>query len=183
MASFLYQKVKTNFEKRIVVFSSLAIVTIVFLFIAYFRSIYLSNHNVHISPTYFVVFNLFFFIISALLSFFVLPTFNEMKEQYKHIKLYYAVKRRDKEIKKLMDEKDALRTEHHETEKERIQKIYLAKYVIDLIKKMHGESIGTFKGTNHFLRPDRKTPVCFSDTLAEPDIQDITMTVINSDKE
>src|ERR1035437_6873576 len=74
IAPFLYKSRKTTFQRRLVLFGSLLFVTGLFTALAIFRSTYLANHDVHIDPFYFVIINLFFFVVSALLSFFVLPS-------------------------------------------------------------------------------------------------------------
>ena len=181
-AAFLYKEAKTKLRRWVISISSLSIVSIVFYVIASIRSSYLSTHDVHINPLYFVVFNLFFFIVIAFLSFFILPTWEDVKEQYRQLALYRAIKKRTQEIKKLEAEKVRMKNEHHLTEKERIQIIYYANYQGERIRKMYAEAVGIFMGTNHIYRTDKQTPECFSQVIPELDIQDIAIPIISQNE-
>src|SRR6185369_13406793 len=88
-AAFLYKEAKTGLKRRLIVIISLAIISIVFTAIALLRSIYLAKHDVQLNPLYFVLFNLFLFIVAGLVSLFFLPSWQEIKDQLRHIKLYY----------------------------------------------------------------------------------------------
>ena len=104
-ATFLYKGAKSVLHKRLIVFGSLLLVTIVFYIIAIFRSQYLASQNIHISPSYFVIFNLFFFIVTALISFFILPSWLEIKENARHLISLNRIKRLKKEIEQLKNQR------------------------------------------------------------------------------
>lgn len=172
IAPFLYKSRKTPFQRRLVAFGTLFIVTGVFTALAIFRSSYLANHDVHINPFYFVIINLFFFIVSVLLSFFVLPTWQEIKENASRIKLAFTITKHKKEIEKLQKEKEEIRKIILERTKQRLRIAHYANYAAERIRKLYLETVGIFKSTNLTFRTDKQMPDCFSNRIPEPDIND-----------
>ena len=177
---FLYKGAKNRLQRWLVVGGSLILVTILFTALAIFRSTYLAIHDVHINPTYFVVINLFFFIVSTLLSFFVLPSWTEIKQNALKLKIYYAMKKRTKEITELKNEMEKIKVTILERTKLRIRISYHSNYAIERIKKMYWETIGTFKTTNLTYRTDSTTPDCFSELIQEPNIENFNITIITN---
>ena len=165
---------KSQLKRRLITIGSLVVVTILFYVLAILRSDYLATHDVHISPTYFVIFNLFFYIVSSLFSFFILPTWSEIKDNTRHLKTLGRIKRRKKEIERLKKEREEIKATILKRTKERLRIIHYANYAAERIRKMYFEAIETFKTTNLTYRSDKTTPDCFSDRLAEPDITTIT---------
>ena len=106
MIPLLYKGAKTTIQKRLIVIGSILLITGLFYVIAILRSEYLADHDVHISPFYFVIFNLFFFIVSALLSYFILPAWEEIKENSKHLKVINNIKKRKDEIEQLKKQRE-----------------------------------------------------------------------------
>jgi hypothetical protein len=177
---FLYKGAKTKFQRYMVVIGALAFVTGLFTALAIFRSIYLESHDVHIDPFYFVIINMFFFIVSTLVSFFVMPTWAEIKINAIRLKIYYALKKRNKEIELLKAEREKIKTTILERTKLRIRIAHHANYAVDRIRKMYRESVEIFKITNLTFRSDSKAPDCFGGTVPEPDIEDFNYTVITT---
>jgi hypothetical protein len=180
MVPFMYKEAKTKWKRRLIVICSLVIITIIFIALSYLRVMYLKKHDVELNPGFFVIFNLFFFIVSALISFFLLPTWPEIKQELRHIKTYYKIKKRKKEIQKRKDEKEKIKEIILERTKERMRIGHYANYVADTVRKMYYEAIEIFKGTNLIHRSDRKTPDCFTEFVPEPTIDDVIFTVISS---
>ena len=106
---FLYKTAKNKLQRWTVIGGSLFLVTVLFTALAIFRSSYLAVHDVHINPSYFVIINIFFFVVSALLSFFVLPSWTEIKQNALRLKIHHALNKRKKELErqKKKDEKKA----------------------------------------------------------------------------
>ncbi|HLG35752.1 MAG TPA: hypothetical protein VI757_12795 [Bacteroidia bacterium] len=179
IASFMYKGARTKVERWLVVGGSLLLVSAVFTVLAVFRSDYLSHHDVNVSPANFVLFNLFFFIVSALLSFFLLPTWHEIKENLRHVRLHYVMKKRNRHIKKLKDERIAIKDLHTANNKQRMRLIHHANYAAERIRKMYFDCVEVFKGTNLIFRTDKQTPNCFSAPVPEPDVEDIAFTIIS----
>lgn len=179
IVAFMYKGARTRIERWLIVGGSLLLVSAVFAVLAVFRSSYLASHDVNVSPGYFVLFNLFFFIVSALLSFFLLPTWQEIKENLRHVRLHYAMKKRNRQIKKLRAEKIAIKDLHTANNKQRIRLIHHASYAAERIRKMYFECVEVFKGTNLVFRTDKQTPDCFTEQVPEPDVEDISITVVS----
>ena len=179
LTPFLYKGAKTKIQRWAVILGSLSLVTVLFAALAIFRSSYLANHDVHINPTYFVVINLFFFIVSALVSFFVLPAWTEIKENSSKLRIFQEQKRRLREIEKLKMELEKIKETILERTKLRIRITYHANYATDRIRKMYWESIGIFKTVNLTYRTDGITPDCFNEILSDPDIATSDITIVN----
>lgn len=175
----LYKGAKSKLQRRLVLAGSLFLVTGLFTALAIFRSNYLATHDVHINPFYFVIINLFFFIVSALLSFFVLPSWPEIKQNALRLKIYYALKKRKKEIEQLKSEREKIKVTILERTKLRIRIAHHANYAADRIRKMYWESWEIFKTTNLTFRTDGIAPDCFSETPPTPNIDNFTYTIIN----
>jgi hypothetical protein len=181
IAPFLYKGAKTKIQRIIVATGSLLFVTCLFVALAIFRSSYLAEHEVNVNPLFFVIINLFFFIVSTLLSFFVLPTWEEVKRNALQYKTLQAMKKRQKEIKQLQIERAKIKTTILERTKLRMRIAHHANYAADRIRKMYWESLEVFKTANLTYRTDRTTPDCFGDEVQlEPNIPDFNYTLISS---
>lgn len=176
----LYKGVETKLQRWLVIAGSLLLVTGLFIALAIFRSSYLAAHDVHINPSYFIAINIFFFIVSALLSFFVLPSWTEIKQNAMRLKIFYAMKKRMKEIELLKNEIDKIRLTILERTKLRLRIAHHANYAADRIRKMYWEALEIFKTTNLTYRSDSKTPDCFSETLPEPNIDGFSYTIVTA---
>ncbi len=179
IAAFMYKSARTRVERWLIVGGSLLLVSAVFTVLAVFRSSYLANHDVHVSPGYFVLFNLFFFIVSALLSFFLLPTWQEIKENLRHVRLHYAMKKRSRLVSKLKAEKISIKDLHTANNKQRIRLMHHASYAAERIRKMYFECVEVFKGTNLIFRADKQTPDCFTEQVPKPNVEDTSNTVVS----
>lgn len=180
VAPMLYKQAKNKLQRRIVIGGSLFLATGLFIALAIFRSDFLATHDVHIKPFYFVIINLFFFIVSALLSFFVLPSWPEIKQNALRLKTHYAIKRRIKEIMQLKAEREKIKVIILERTKNRIRIANYANYAAERIRKMYYESWEIFKVANLTFRTDGITPDCFSETPPEPDIDDFNYTIVTT---
>lgn len=180
LTPLLYKGVETRSQRWLVVVGSLLLVSGLFIALAIFRSNYLATHDVHINPTYFVVINIFFFIVSTLLSFFVLPSWSEIKQNAMRLKIYYAMRKRTKEIELLRNEVDRIKLTILERTKLRLRIAHHANYAADRIRRMYWEALEIFKTTNLTFRSDGKTPDCFNETLSEPNIDGFSYTIVTS---
>jgi len=178
MTPMLYKGVNTKLQKIMVIAGALLLVTGLFTALAIFRSSYLATHDVHIQPGYFVIINLFFFIVSALLSFFVLPSWSEIKQNALLLKLQYVAKKRKKEIEQLKAEREKIMVTIMERTKVRIRIAHYANYAADRIRKMYFETLGMFKTTNLTFRNDSTPPDCFSQDPPIPDIDNFYYSLI-----
>jgi hypothetical protein len=175
---FLIKKARTKAKKRLIVISALLIATGLFFSLGMLRSKYLETHDVHISPVYFVMINMFFFITACIFSFFFLPSLEEIKQNAQKKKLQDEIDKRNSQLKILKEQKEKNKAALHDNSKGRIRIIFYANYSMDLIRKMYKESVETFKSTNIRCRTDHHVPDCFSEIVPEPDMEDI-MLILN----
>ncbi len=178
IAPMLFKGAKNKIQRISVVVGSLLLITGLFTALAIFRSSYLETHDVHINPFYFVIINLFFFLVSSLLSFFVLPTWPEVKENALRLKTLLAIKKRKKEIKLLKAEREKIKETILERTKIRIRIANYSNYAADIIRKMYWESLEIFKTTNLTYRNDGIVPDCYREILNAPDIADFQFTYL-----
>ena len=176
-APLLYKAARTPLQRAVVLAGSLALVTGLFTALAVLRSTYFGLHGVAVSPVYFVIVNLFFFVVSGLFSFFVLPTWDEVKRNAHLIKIYLAVKTRNGQIERLEKEREALRDVITERTKERIRIVHLSNHYAERIRAMYAEAIAVFKRVNLAHRQDGKVPDCF-DTVVAADIPGIEVNTV-----
>lgn len=172
---FRIKEAETIRRKRIILIVTMLIATVVYGATAMLRSTYLASKDVHISPVYFVIINLFLFIVSMLVSYYLLPTMPELKNNSQKMKQHKAICSKQNEIDKLVSEKKEIEKAGLENKKQRARIIYTANYALDIIRKMYKESIALFKSENLIHRTDGKVPQCFSDEIPEPDINQITV--------
>jgi hypothetical protein len=182
LVPFLYKAAKNKLQRWLVILISLFLITSLFTALAIFRTAYLASHDVYIKPIYFVVINLFFFVVSSLLSFFVLPTWQEIKQNAHKLKIHLAIGKRKKRIEQLKKEKEVIRQTISERTKHRIRVVHCANYSAERFRKMYQESIAIFKRTNLAYRTDRCTPDCFSQLTEEPDITDVSLNLNASNR-
>lgn len=179
LVPFLYKIAKTTFQRRLLIWGSLALASLVFWVMAILRTDYLADHDVHLSPLIFTLFNLFFFVVSSLVSFFMLPTWAELKEQTNRSKILKEIENLEKEVKQIQIERQRIDEGRQENRKDchRIKSYYNS--LMDRLRKMYFETIELYKATNRTYRKDGIIPDCFSDVLPQPDIKDISFTNFN----
>lgn len=172
---FRYKEAITRIKKKMIVIGTLAIATALFTAIAFLRAAYLASHDVQISPVFFVIINLFLFIVSTLVSHYMLPTIREIKTNSERMKQHKSICAMQTEIDNLKENKEQLVKESLENKKQRTRIIYNANYALDIVRKMHCESVAYFKSENLINRTDGEIPSCFSNEIPELDINEITI--------
>jgi len=178
---FLIKKAKTRAKKRLIVILALLIATGLFYALGVFRSKYLATHEIFISPVFFVMINLFFFITACIFSFFFLPTLEEIKQNAQKKKLQDEIDEKNSQLKVLKEQKEKNKATLHDNSKSRVRIIFYSNYSMDLIRKMYKETVEVFKSTNLRCRSDHHVPDCYSDIVPEPEMEDI-MFILNSNK-
>lgn len=176
---FLYKATEKIWKRRLIILSSLAVATGLFTALAIFRSVYLALHDVHVSPINFVIINLFFFIVSALMSFYILPSWAEIKLNRQKQNLQNEIDKKRKRIKELKAERERIRETILKETKSRIRIVYHANYSIEMVRKMYHEAVEIFKSSNILNRSDCKIPDCFNDKISEPEMENVTFLLNN----
>jgi hypothetical protein len=170
LAPLLYKSATTRIRRWVIIIGTLLLANGLFIALAVLRSIMFAEQNISISPQYFVIINLFFFVVSCFLSFYILPSWEEIKEHQLHLEKYRNIKKRNKEIEAFKKEKEQLQDSMAEQTMQHIQAAIYAKHLDERIIRMCRESIEIFKSTNLLLRTDGETPDCFKEVQSDVDI-------------
>ncbi len=178
MLPLIYKEISLPSKKRHFFIVSMIVMTIVFIAIAIIRSYMLSQLNVSISPVIFVVLNLFLFGISALISYALLPKWNELKEYYHNQKFKNEIQKREKQIVAYGARKMELEDYVTEIKTQVIRFINYSETTNKRIEKFFFDCVAKFKTVNISNRIDRKVPDCFHQETPQPDINNLTISVI-----
>lgn len=182
IAPFLYKAARTSFQKRLALWGSLAFATSFFIVFSIFRSRYLANHDVQVSPLWFVIVNLFLFVVSAATSLFCLPSWAEVKESAHKFMLWKNLQNGRRKLDELTRERERMKEELLARNMLRVRITHYANDTNEKIRKMCRVSMENFKVTNLSFRPDRRVPDCYSEPLPEPDIPDFIFYNVTSNK-
>lgn len=167
-----YKDAKTKRERNIVIVISSIGILVVSGVIAALRSIFLKKIGIDINPVFLAIFNIAFFVVACLVTYFMHPSTEEIKQNEEAIKLHEKIEKLKAEIQ----EKENETIEHETTTKEKLKQnmrsVMYAEYCIEWIRRLYRESVGEFKSTNMLCRQD--VPECFSDEVPELDIPEIT---------
>ena len=177
---------RTVIKRRFLVAGSFVLATCLFIALAIFRSRYLEAHQITVEPKYFVIINLFFFVVACLVSYYLMPTSKEFKDNEEKRKVHRRIENRIKENKLLLARKEKIQDTIAEVTKMRIRVAYLAKYVLNRVQKMFKESQAVFISTNLNFRKDGQCPTCFNDHVDDISIdidnQSFTQLKLKSDE-
>jgi len=179
LVPFVLKAVKKKLHRWLVIFASFALIMGLFISLAIFRTQYLAAHGQKVSPVNFVIINIFFFIVATLLSYFVLPTWKEIRDHAHKNKKYKEKERRVVEIKNLYAEKEAIKENLLERNKVRIQLANYDLYLINEVKSMFRESLGAFQSSNLINRSDKCVPKGFSDQANDIEIEQLNDSITN----
>jgi hypothetical protein len=174
MIPYIYKIQPTTLRRRIVLLISLVLVIGVFSGLAHLRSEYLAKQDIVANPLIFVLLNLFLFSVSTVLSYAYMPTWEEIKEHFRHVKLSRAIHKHKKENRSMKEEIEAITASVMEKTQDRINLGYYSMHSTKRIKALYKESVEVFKSTNLAYRTDGKTPDCFNDPIPELDIEEFT---------
>ena len=180
LTPLLYKQTESRTKKTLILLGSLLLAIILFSAMAILRSVFLQQLNVVSAPGYFVVINVFFFIVASLLSYYIFPTLDELKQHFAMAKLTKTISKRCDDISGRKKELETLRADILQSTKTHIRAAYYAKYLVERSKKLYQEGLETFKSTNLSFRMDNQTPDCFYDDLPEADINHDTVKAISS---
>lgn len=157
--------VRSVVKRRLIIGGAILFATGLFIALAILRSRYLQAHEITVEPKYFVMINLFFFIVACLISYFILPTWKEFKENGEKLKIYKRIVKRKKEIKGLNNQKAEIFETIASRTIKRSRITYAAKYVLNRVQKMFRETLAVFISTNLNFRKDGLCPNAFNDHI------------------
>ena len=161
LAAKLYKQTKSTTRRKLIVAGSLLLAVAMFAGLAVMRSTYLEMHQVSVSPIFFLIVNVFMFIVSALLSYFILPDADQEELRNQRRKLEEDIAAKDKSIKELAHRKEELVVIVAEHLKYHNRITEQQKHYIEVCLRMEAELLAMFKRINLAFRTDRLTPDCF----------------------
>lgn len=182
LIGFWYKKTRSRLKRRLLFFGSLLLVSGVFVSVAILRSLFLAKFGVILNPFYFSIFNIFFYLVSFLISIFIFPSWEELKEGWRKMKIQKEISKREKQIQEINIQKDKLRIECLQVNKHRCRKLLLVRHYMDLIQKHYLEAVEGFKRHNIIYRTDGNIPECFLNSPALLEIDYSSLPLISQHK-
>ena len=141
--------------------------SLVFSGLSYFRSQALGYKGISIGTLFFVMINLFIFLVSAFLHYKYSPSKEETLKFHAHKKLKEEMDEREEKMSQINNHIIELDNKLNEKAKLAIQVDHYAKNCIEEIKIAYREAVEIFKNTNIMLRKDNLIPECFSEPIPE----------------
>lgn len=173
VTSLVLKECKNWRQAVLTIVVSLVIAISIFMASATLRDDYYKMLNVPVTSSVFVVYNLGIFIISVVASFFLFPSWKEIKEDRMHAKIYEGIQRREAEINELQHKLKKVTTEKILRGQYGINMPYYTKHLIRRVNKKYKDCVEKFKSTNLIYRTDRQMPPCFSEETPELDIDEV----------
>jgi hypothetical protein len=177
-----YKDATTRRERWVVVLVSLVGMGIFSAVIATLRSLYFKRSGIDINPILFTVFNMIFFLIAAIATWYNYPTKDELETNRDNLQKHKEMKKLTKQKKIKEQEIMEHGKQTKEQVKENIQAQLEAEYAVGLVRTLYKESIGEWRMGNIMSRTG--VPDCWNDPIPELDIPLITFqSTINKYKE
>jgi hypothetical protein len=161
VAPHFHKRAKDKIQRRLIEFGTLILATGLFIALAILRTNVLAVEGNNSSPLVFITLNLFVFIVSCLFSYIIDPTLDEIKEHLQFLEKHVRINKRDKEIKKIEEQKIVLRDEAKETTVLGMEITAYARNVDEWIQTLFEETVEHFKTTNIIHRTDGGVPEAF----------------------
>ena len=167
-----YKDAKTKIKRRVVVIVSFISMLVLSSVVASMRSLFLKKIGVDIDPMNFTIFNMVFFLIAALASWYLFPTKAELDQNrdymHKHKTMLELEKKKRAKVKEQVE---------HEKSSKQIVHAHLdatmeAEYAIERIKSVYAEAVAIFINANMLCR--KEIPPCLSSVPPPLNIPHIT---------
>jgi hypothetical protein len=165
-----YKKYLNPLKRRIFLLLATLFASMVFFGLSYFRSQALGYKGFSIGTIFFVMINLFIFLVSAFLHYKYSPSKEETLKFHAHKKLKEEIGEREAKMSQITEHINELDNKLNEKAKLAIQVDHYARNCMEEIKTAYREAVETFKNTNIMLRRDNLIPESFSEPIPEPQI-------------
>jgi hypothetical protein len=165
-----YKKYHNPIKRRVFLMLATLFASLVFLGLSYYRSQALGKEGVSIGTLFFVLINIFIFLVSAFLHYKYSPTKEETLKFHAHKRLKKEIDQRKAEIIKIEEHINELEVNLNEKAKLAIEIDHYAKNCIEEVKKIYEEAVEIFKSTNIMLRKDGEIPECFAEPTPKLEI-------------
>ncbi len=167
-----YKDAKTKIKRRVVVVVSFISMLILSSVVASMRSMFLKKIGVDIDPMNFTIFNMVFFLIAALASWYFFPTKAELDQNREHLHKHNVMLDLEKKKKAKVKEQ----VEHEKASKEivhgHLDATMEAEYAIERIKSVYAEAVAIFINANMLCR--KEIPPCLNSPPPPLNIPHIT---------
>ena len=163
LVAMQYKKYQNAIKRRLFLLASILFASMVFFGLSYFRSQALGKDGLSIATIFFVMINLFIFLVSAFLHYKYSMTKEEKIKYHTYKKLKEEIEHRKAEEVKIYQDISELDAQVNEKAKLALKVEDFAKSTIEEIKKHYEEAVEKFKTTNLLLRTDNVFPECFSE--------------------
>lgn len=163
LVAMQYKKYQNSIKRRLFLLASILFASMVFFGLSYFRSQALGKEGFSIGTLFFVMINLFIFLVSAFLHYKYSMTKEEKIKYHTYKKLKEEIAQRDAEINQIWQHLSDLNAKLKEKAMLAFQLEHCAKNTIEEIRKHYEEAVEKLKSTNILLRNDNVFPECFSE--------------------
>lgn len=178
----LIKATRDRIKRRQIIIASLVLAFGVSLTFSVLRSKMLANQNMSVSPIWFVVLNMFLFIIATAVSFWLMPTWQEFNEHMHNLGKWLRIKNDEKHVGKLKVKKENDKDRAFEESMEHYKIVVYAKHFDDHIIRMYRKCVQIFINANLMARTDGGVPDCFHNGHDDPDTGFTPTDIINPNK-
>jgi len=184
LVAMQYKKYPNPIKRRLFLMASILFASIVFFGLSYFRSQALGKEGFSIATLFFVMINLFIFLVSAFLHYKYSMTKEEKVKYHTYKMLKEEIEKRNAEIIQIGQHICDLDTQLQEKAMLAFQLEHCAKNTIEEIQKHYEEAVEKLKSTNILSRKDNVYPECFLEPTPELEINyDFNQFKINNKEE
>jgi len=163
LVAMQYKKYENAIKRKLFLLSSIFFASTVFWGLAYFRSQALGKEGMSVSTLFFVLINLFIFLVSAFLHYKYSMTKEEKIKYHTYKQLKKEIEQRNIEIKLIEQHVCDLDSQLHEKAMLALNLEHYAKNTIEEIQKHYEEAVEKLKTNNLLLRTDHVFPESFSE--------------------
>jgi hypothetical protein len=144
-----YKDAKTKAERRVIIIVSAIGITVVSGVIAVLRSIYFQRIGLDVNPLYFTIFNIVFFLIAAIATWYIHPTKQEVEQNREQLQKLKRINKLETDYKQQLSEQREHEEKTKEGLKQNLRAILQAEYCIQRVRKLHKEAVEIFKYVIH----------------------------------
>jgi len=161
LVAMQFQKYKSELKRWIFLLLAILFASVVFFGLSYFRSQALGKDGMSIATVFFVMINLFIFLVSAFLHFKYSMTKEDKIKYHTHKQLKLEIEQRNAEINRIEQHISDLEAQLQAKAMFAVHLEHYAKNTIEELRKHYEEAVEILKSTNIMLRTDHVIPECF----------------------
>jgi len=170
LVAMQYKKYDNIIKRRVFLILSILFASMVFFGLSYFRSQALGKEGLSIATFFFVMINLFIFLVAAFLHYKYSMTKEDKIKYHTYQQLKKEIEIKDAEIKQIEQHISDMDSQLHEKAMLALHLEHCAKNTIEEIQKHYEEAVERLKSTNLLLRTDNVIPECFPEPTPKLEI-------------